>query len=228
MMNKWKHWLSYVWDIQVDFRSSEYNPDLIVYLSQGRYQLCTKEAIYSHEDKYYNFRKILRRYVNYDGLKGKKVLILGLGLGSIPILLDQLDPGQWDITAVEIDEEVINLAQVYGFPKIQSPISVVSADAAVYVKICQDFFDLICVDIFVGEHTPQKFRTLSFLETLDAMTNPGGMVIYNTLANTSEDRKASKDFYQQVFKKIYPSSKSINAHRNYMLLSHQPSMNQAG
>jgi len=213
-------WASYLWDVQVDYRSSEYNPDLIVYMSQGRYQLCTDRAIYSHEDKYHNFTKILRDDVDYDRLKGNKVLILGLGLGSIPILLDQIKCGHWDMTAVEIDEEVIELALLYGYPKIESRINAITADAAIYVELCEEKYDLICVDVFVGEHTPQKFRTPGFLQTLQSLTSTDGLVIYNTLAFSEEDKKHSKAYYDEVFQPSYPDSRCINAHRNYMLLSY--------
>ena len=213
-------WFSYLWDVQIDYRSSEYNPDLIVYMSQGRYQLCTDRAIYSHEDKYHNFTKILREEVDYDKLNGNKVLILGLGLGSVPILLDQIKLGHWNITAVEIDEEVIELALLYGYPKIDSQMHSITADAAVYVDLCQEKFDLICVDVFVGEHTPHKFRTPQFLESLQGLSNPNGLVIYNTLAFTEEDRKLSKAYYNEVFLPAYPHSRCINAHKNYMLLSY--------
>lgn len=220
MISLFKRWLSYFWDIEVAYRSSEYNPDLIVFLSQGRYQLCTNNAIYSHEDKYFNFTEVLRNHVDYDRLLGNRVLVLGLGLGSIPIILDQIAPGTWDITAVEIDEEIIDLARIYGYPKITSQMHTISADAAAYVQICSQSYDLICVDVFVGEHTPQKFRTTDFLDRLASLTAPGGIVIYNTLAFTPEDRNVSREFFDQIFKRTFVDAQCINAHRNYMLLSY--------
>lgn len=214
----WKVALSYVWDIEIDYRSSDYNPDLIVLLSHGRYQLCTSNAIYSYEDKYHNFREILAKHVAYDQLKDNKVLVLGLGLGSVPIIMDKYHPGRWAFTAVEIDEEVCDLAAIYGYPKIISDIDTVITDAHSYVNIVQDSFDIICVDLFVGDNTPNKFRTKDFLLRLQAMTALQGYIIYNTPAFNDDDKVISRVYYDEVFSKTLHGSKLIDAHRNYMLV----------
>lgn len=214
----WKRWLSYLWDIQIDYRSSEYNPDLVVLLSQGRYQLCTDTAVYSYEDKYYNFRKVLEENIDYSSLIGKRVLILGLGLGSIPQILDGVKPGAWEFTAVEIDEQVCELAAIYGYPKILSSIDTVIADAYSYIGSCQESFDIVCVDVFIGADTPQKFRSSRFLDRLPRLLKDGGYIVYNTPAFTEEDKVISESFYEEVFSVSLADSKKIYAHRNYMLL----------
>lgn len=217
---KWKKWLSYIKDIHIESRSSEYNPELHIVLSRGRYQLLTNNAIYSHEDLYDNFAKILQKDLDLSSPDISKVLVLGLGLGSIPIILDKIRPGDWEITAVEIDEEICDLANQYGYPKIQSDIQTVTTDAAVFIDIAYETFDIICVDLFVGDQTPQKFRSEKFLKKLEDRLEPNGLVIYNTLAYTRKDKKLSKEFFKTVFSKSYPTAKSIYAHRNNMLISH--------
>ena len=47
---RWKQWLSYLFEMHIESAASEYNPHLYVSMKQGRYQLCTANAIYSYED----------------------------------------------------------------------------------------------------------------------------------------------------------------------------------
>lgn len=219
---KWKIWLSYLWDIHIESRSSEYNPQLIIELSKGRYQLCTESAIYSHEDLYKNFAEVLAQTLNLKKAEVQNVLVLGLGLGSIPIILDQINPGTWNITAVEIDEEVAALANEYAFDKISSTIDTIITDAAIYIQMAQEeSFDLICVDLFIGENTPQKFKTVSFLKSLHNMLTPKGIIIYNTLAFTKKDKEISQMFFDETFKVVFPAGQKVDAHRNYMLINNK-------
>ena len=201
--------------------SSDYNPELHVLLSKGRYQLVTDKAIYSHEDLYDNFGEILCNRLDLTKRDDIKVLVLGLGLGSIPIILDQIRPGQYDITAVEIDEVICELAATYAYHKIKSPINTVIGDAYDIVGQMNDSFDLICVDLFVGEHTPQKFRSADFLQKLANLLNSDGVVIYNTLGYTKTDKAESASFFNKQFKSVFVEAESIYAHRNYMLISNR-------
>lgn len=214
-----KRLLSYLWDIQIDYRASEINGDLIVFLSKGRYQLCTVNAIYSFEDRYDNFGNIFRKEFNYSLLKGNKVLVLGLGLGSVPITLDMVKPGQWDFTAVEIDEAVCELAALYGYPKIKSPIDTRVGDALVFVKTNQEQYDLICLDLFIDDIMPEASMEVSFLEDLKTTLAPGGVIIANTLAFTEEHRVKSEAFFKEKFKAVFPEAKLKYTHLNNMLIS---------
>ncbi len=218
-MNIFQKYLSFLWDIRIEERSSPYNPLLVVFIAQGRYQLCTADAIYSHDDKYYNFKEILINQINYNQLPGKKALVLGLGMASIPIILDQLYPGEWEITGVEIDEEIIDLASTYSLPNINSQVNTIQANAEVYVELCHERFDMICIDLFIGQKTPEVFRSMSFLESVAGLLNEGGIVIYNTIAFTKEDLALSESFYNDVFRHVFPQGRSIPAHKNLMLLN---------
>lgn len=207
-------------DIHIESRSSEYNPELHIVLSKGRYQLLTDGAIYSHEDMYDNFAEILEKKLDLKPRDVSKVLLLGLGLGSIPIILDKIKPGEWEITAVEIDDEICDLANIYGYPKILSDIQTITTDAAIFMDVTAETYDLICVDLFIGDKTPQKFQTQKFLTKLKNHLEPDGLVVYNTLAYTKSDHELSKEFYQNIFLPVFEKSVSIKAHRNNMLISH--------
>ncbi len=215
---RWKHWLSYFMEQHVESISSEYNPHLYVSLSNGRYQLCTANAIYSFEDRYDNYRKAFSR-VELKQLPGKEVLILGLGLGSIPIMLEKIFDQELYYTAVEIDEAVIELASKYALPEIMSPVELVCADALAYVAQHPANYDLICMDVFLDDIVPESFEKENFLEGLKVMLNPGGLLLFNRLAATAKDKMESKQFFEESFLKVFPAGAYLDVGGNYMLVN---------
>jgi len=221
MIGYLRHLFSYFFDIQIDYRSSEINDDLIVFLSKGRYQLCSANAIYSFEDRYDNFGNIFRDHLDLDLIKGNKVLVLGLGLGSVPIILDRIKKAAWDFTTVEIDEAVCELASLYGYPKIFSPIDTVIADAVIYMEACEEKFDLICVDLFVDDIMPTTALEIVFLNNLKRCLNEGGVVVSNTLAYTEDHQLKSQSFFDERYRAVFPDASLIHTHLNYMLVSEQ-------
>lgn len=219
MKDRIQRLLSYLWDIQIDYRHSNINDDLIVLLCKGRYQLCSPNAIYSYEDKYANFSNVFNHHLDFTKWQGEKVLLLGLGLGSIAVTLDQLYPHRWTFTGVEIDEAVVELAALYGYPKILSPINTVIGDAISYMSRSDDIYDLICIDLFIDDVMPEESQRLSFLDDIKRGLSPDGLVIANTLAFTEEHKSRSKKFFDEVFKEVFPKGVLIKTHVNYMLVN---------
>jgi len=219
MKDRIKHWLSYLWDVQIDYRHSEINDDLIVMLCKGRYQLCSANAIYSYEDKYANFSNLFRDHLRLDNWNGSDVLLLGLGLGSIPVTLDQLYPKRWSFTAVEIDPAVCELASIYGYPKIVSPIQTIVGDAVNFMTAHEEDYDMICVDLFIDDVMPEHSKSADFLEEVKRSLRPGGILITNNLAFTKEHQKQSQDFFDNVFREVFPKGKIIKTHVNFMMIN---------
>ncbi len=215
----WKKLLSYFIELHQESTSSEYNPHLYVSLRRGRYQLCTANAVYSYEDLYDNFSRAFNR-LDLDQLPGKKVLILGLGLGSIPLILERLQKRSFNYTAVEIDEEVIYLAHKYILTHLHSPMEIITANALAFIAQCQDTFDLITMDIFLDDTIPESFESMDFLMKLKQMTNPGGLIMYNRLANKKEDIQKTTRFFNGPFKQVFPHSSYLEVSGNRMLINH--------
>ena len=215
---KWKRWLSYLTELHIESTSSKYNPHLYVSLSKGRYQLCTANAIYSYEDYYDNYRKAFTR-VDLDQLPGKEVLILGFGLGSIPFMLEKLFEYELHYTAVEVDEAVIGLASKYALPEIDASIELICTDALIYVAQQPATFDMICMDVYLDDVVPDAFEQEEFLSGLKNMLNPNGLLLFNRLAATQEDKDKSKQFYVQRFLPVFPLGAYIDVGGNYMLFN---------
>jgi len=212
----WKRLLSYLTEIHVETSGSEINPQLHVSLVKGRYQLCTENAIYSYGDLYDNFCQAFDS-IDFDQVKIQKVLILGFGLGSIPVILEQRFTERFHYTAVEIDEAVLDLANRYTMPDIHSPVEFYCTDAIAYVRQCQEQFDMINVDVFLDDTIPEALEQVDFLSQLDSILAPNGLILYNRLAFTSEDVKNARTFYEQKFEAVFPNGTFLEVKGNWIL-----------
>ena len=216
---RYRHWLSYLTEQVLETASSEHNDYLHVSLVSGRLQLVAEDAIYSFGDYYLNFRKVFERF-DFERLPLRaNVLILGLGLGSIPELLEKYIGVEYNYVAVEIDPVIIELAADYSLPALASPIEVVQADALAFLQLDARRYDLICVDVFQDATIPEHLCGPEFLTLLQDSLTPGGAVIYNRLADTLANRTAAKAYYEDHFQKAFPEGWLMNTGGNYMLIS---------
>jgi len=214
----WKRIWSYIKEVSIEQRSSEHNADIELLLVKGRLQLCCNDAIYSYDDLYDNFAVCFEQ-MHLDTPEIHEVLILGLGLGSIPYLLEKIEGKNYDYTAIEIDEEIISLASEYALPRLQSSIEVVCADAESYVMQSDRQWDMITMDIFQGLAIPERMLELFFMEELKELLAPGGVLIMNCMAETKEAREKSQLFFNEIFSAVFPASTLIMVKGNFMLIS---------
>lgn len=219
----WKICLSYLTDVYIESSSSELNEELHVILSKGRLQLCSANAIYSFEDLYKNFA-LLFEQIDLSYLKENKVLILGFGLGSIPILLEKNSDKVIQYIGIEKDEEVIYLANKYILPKIKGSIQLISTDAMSFVQNCQEKFELILIDVFIDDVIPSELLTTNFLSKVNSIAAEDSMVIMNTLANEPANKAKSVHFFDNVFKQVFKEAKALTLHKNLMLLSNSQNL----
>ena len=211
-----KKTLSYVKDILLEKTSSEYNDTLEVYLSQGRYQLCTSGAVYSYEDKYVNFLNTFNS-LDWDKLNIERVLVLGLGLASVPQMLEQRFDKDFEYYAVEIDPEIIRLANKYILSDLKSPIQIFEMDAEIFVEISDEMFDMIIIDIFDNNVVPEKFESKEFLQKTAQLLSDEGIVLFNRLNINDKTYQKTMDYNEKVFKEIFPFAKSIFIKDNIIL-----------
>jgi spermidine synthase len=212
----WQYLLSYFTEVNLETSSSIYNEVLEVNLVKGRYQLCTEEAIYSFADKYDNFKLTFEK-MNAKSLDFENVLLLGFGLGSVPYMLEKLFNKTCSVTGVEIDEEVIYLASKYVLPELKSEINLIQADALAYIMLSTNKYDFIIMDVFQSDVIPDVFEDMDFLNQVKELLTDEGIFMYNRLAYTEDDKKISKTFFNNNFKKCFPDAYLLEVKGNYML-----------
>jgi spermidine synthase len=215
----WLRAWSYVRPVLLEQTGSDLNPVLEVTLDKGRYMLCSENAVYSYEDLYDNFADSFRR-LPLDAMPIEEVLVLGMGLGSIPQILEQTLHKKYYYTCIEADEEVMLLAEKYVLHELQSGIDVVCADAADWVWVTEQTFDMICVDVFVDAVTPSDFRDPEFLARINDLLNPQGVVLYNCLAYNAADIAAAQAFYTDTFAAAFANSEVFELRANLMLIGY--------
>lgn len=213
---KLKRYLSYLYDVRLESTSSDHNEELHVILSRGRHQLCTANAIYSYDDLYDNYRRAFD-LIKIHHRRIDRVLILGLGLGSVPFMLEKRFQCDAHYTAVEIDEEVVRLANKYSLAGLKSPVETVIADAHSYILQNNEEYDLVCMDVFVDDIVPSKFQTEQFLQSLKSSLGEEGILLFNRLYRTKKDRKATNEFFQGPFKKVFSEGAHLDVRGNWML-----------
>ncbi|MFT5382823.1 MAG: spermidine synthase [Saprospiraceae bacterium] len=213
----WKRLLSYIFELHLESTSSEYNPHLHVSLRDGRYQLSTANAIYSFEDLYDNFTVAFQQ-IDLNKISGTNVLLLGFGLASVPIILEKQFHKKYHFTGVEIDEEVLYLANKYALDDLTSRFNLICADAYPFVLQCEEQFDLVIMDVFFDDVIPEQFESEIFLDRLKSLTAPGGLLMYNRLAFNKRDIAATKSFYENTFSKVFKDGTFLEVKGNWMLL----------
>lgn len=134
----------------------------------------------------------------------KRILILGLGGGTLPMALDELLP-EAQIDVVEIDPAVIRVAREF-FAYAPSPrVDVYAQDGRVFVKRAAqrgETYDLIMLDAFNGEYIPEHLMTREFLEEVRALMGKDSVLAANTFS-ISDLYEAESATYAAVFGEFF-------------------------
>ena len=214
-MSNLHRWLSYLTELHVETADSELSPHLYVSIRNGRYQLSTHNAVYSYADKYDNFRRSFEQ-MDLDALPGERVLLLGFGLGSIPFMLERRFEKIYDYTGVELDPAVIYLASKYTLPDLESRIELVQADAALFLEMREETYDLICMDVFLDQKVPRNMETREFLQLLHDRLNPGGTLLYNRIAVKPSDQAKNRQVLGRM-RRVFPVADYFDVKTNWVL-----------
>ena len=106
-------------------------------------------------------------------------LVLGLGAGIVPM---RLAGRGVEVETVEIDPASLAAATRYfGFDPAR--VRVLLADARTQLKRCRRGHDLVVVDLFHGDGTPDYLITRDFFADLKRCLEPDGIAVFNTFAD---------------------------------------------
>lgn len=207
--------MSHVTEIRLEETHSSYHDLLVVNLVHGRCQLCCEKAIYSFDDKYDNYRLAFEA-LNFEEYQWTNVLVLGLGLAAVPYMLEVIFDKKMHYTAIELDEVVAELAHRYTLSDLDSPTEVVIADAYQYMLMNQAKYDIIVMDVFAEDVIPAKFQTPKFYEALKNGLSENGVLLYNRLATTDEDKRENSVFLE-TFKQVFPTGDYMAVEQNWIV-----------
>ncbi|MFA6261573.1 MAG: fused MFS/spermidine synthase [Bacteroidia bacterium] len=177
-----KRLLSYIIPIRLKKYQSHINGLLEVNLTNGKLTLDSTVSNYS----YGSLQKVLRRGLKEMGdlSQFKNILLLGLGGGSVIKTLRNELACQAEITAVDIDSAMLKIAEVDFQIGQYAEIKLKEADAAIFITETTEKYDLIIVDIFIGDTVPDVFTKPSFIHQLITHLTAHGHVLFNTMRNS--------------------------------------------
>ncbi len=161
-----------------------HNRKLKLVLKDGKKLLNTKNTNYS----YGSLVKVLEYGLDRIPFTGiSSILLLGMGGGSIIKSLRKKYNCQAPITAVEIDQVVINIARNEFGIAANDKLKIHCMDAWDFVTQCNAQFDLIIVDIFIDLHVPSKFYKTEFWKMLGKNLNKNAFILFNAGIDMSEE-----------------------------------------
>jgi spermidine synthase len=109
----------------------------------------------------------------------RSALVLGLGAGVVPM---QLARRGVTVDVVEIDPASPRVArEFFGFDPTK--VRVHHADARTFLRGCPQRFDVVIVDLFHGDGTPDYLVTREFFRDLRNCLADRGVAVFNTFAD---------------------------------------------
>ena len=134
----------------------------------------------------------------------RKILIIGLGGGTLPSALQKIIP-QATIDVVELDPSVVSVARrFFGFSQGKE-ISVFIEDGRVFVKRAQKQgkqYDLVILDAFDHLYVPEHMLTREYLQEVKSLLGKDGVIAANTFSS-SKLYNAESATYASVFGPFY-------------------------
>jgi spermidine synthase len=114
----------------------------------------------------------------------QQVLVLGLGAGMAPA---RLAARGVHTEIVEIDPASLQAAQRF-FALDESKTPVYQTDARTFVQRCPRGYDVIVVDLFHGDGTPDYLITREFFRDLKRCLGATGVAVFNTFADLRDTK----------------------------------------
>lgn len=198
-----KKLFSFLLPVTIFKQNSTLSKTLEVTWTDGKLVLDSENTNYS----YGNLQRILRkglRIIGFEKIKSmQKILVLGVAGGSvIRTLVDEIKfEGQ--ITGVEIDKNIIDIANTY-FQLNEIPnLEIIFDDASKFVLKTTETFDLIIIDVFQDTKMPDFLFEFFFINKICFLLNPKGHILFNTMLLNKQQRELNLDYVKNFDPKKY-------------------------
>jgi spermidine synthase len=158
----------------------------------------------------------------------KKMLIIGVGGGSIPKKVQKEFPNM-EIDAVEIDPEVIKIAKDHFNIKEGKNLRLHALDGRLFLTRTQNQYDIILLDAYFTDAIPFHLTTREFFELAQKKLTPNGIIVANLIsAVTGPSGKIVRAFVRtqrQIFPQTYvfaarrPDNVSLDTIQNVIVVA---------
>lgn len=214
-----KKWFSYFIPINIYRKKSALSKNLEINWNNGELVLDSQNTNYS----YGSLQRILRKGLHTIGFEKvrqmESILILGVAGGSvIKTLINEI--GYMNkITGVEIDAEIIQIANEYfGLDQIPN-LEIAIDDAFEFVLKTKEKYDLIIIDIFQDTTMPNFLFEKFFINRIGFLLNVDGIMLFNTMILTAADEKRNEQYATEFDPEKFKLTKipRVEAHNELLL-----------
>lgn len=112
----------------------------------------------------------------------RSALVLGLGAGMVPMALARTGV---QVEVVDIDPVAPYVARTF-FSFDPARVRTHEADARTFLRQCEKRYDVVVIDLFHGDGTPDYLITREFFADLRGCLAPGGVAVFNTFADLTQ------------------------------------------
>lgn len=190
--------LSYILPIKIFKTKSKLSKTIEVTWVNGELVMDSENTNYS----YGSLQRILRKGLNHFGFekiaKMNNTLILGVAGGSvIKTLVDEIHfEGQ--ITGVDIDPNIIKIANDYFKLDEIKNLNIIIDDAFEFVLKTKERYDLIIIDIFQDTTMPNFLFEKFFINRICFLLQSKGVVLFNTMCLSDADNLRNQNLIDEL------------------------------
>ncbi|HLP10780.1 MAG TPA: fused MFS/spermidine synthase [Flavobacteriales bacterium] len=171
------------------------------------------------EERYFRYVYKIAEALDTLAGKNKKILLLGLGGGSVA---NYLSSKGFKIEVCELDARMYDMAQNYF--GLSNKVKVTIDDARHFINVCEKKYDVIIFDTFKGEEAPNHVLTTESLQKIKVMLNPGGLVFVNSFGFWKKKRGRGmrsiyKTFEESGFSTIIQPTHPAEEERNLLFMA---------
>ena len=202
-----KKLLSYLIPVTILKQKSTLSQTLEVTWTDGKLLLDSENTNYSYGNLQIILRKGLK-IIGFETIKSmQSILVLGVAGGSvIRTLVDEINfKGQ--ITGVDIDKAIIDIANTYFHLGDIPNLEIIIDDASEFVLKTNKKFDLIIIDIFQDTKMPDFLFEFFFINRICYLLKPRGHILFNTMLLNNKQKQLNLDYVKNFDSKKYNVTK---------------------
>ncbi len=195
--------LSYFIPINIFKKKSKLSKSIEVTWNNGELVIDSENTNYS----YGSLQRILKLGLKNIGFnkisKMEHILVLGVAGGSVIKTLVEDIRYKGKITGVEIDPEIIKLANQYFNLKEIPQLTIVIDDAFEFVLKTKDKYDLIIVDVFQDTRMPNFLYESFFTDKICSLLRSKGFILFNTMLLDKKQNLLNETYISSFIKENF-------------------------
>lgn len=195
------NWVSYLFPQTLLITGSSYNRLIRVNLERGKPKLLVNGARESGEFIRGLWTYAFSRLALPEEKNVQSILVVGVAGGTVIHMLRKRYP-KASITGIDIDQTMIDIGQKYFGLSRMPKLTLVCEDAQTYVKRkTAKKYDLIVLDIYIGEVLPDFLITPSFHGSVKTLLGKDGRLCINYEHALGYGKKA--EMLERLLSRLY-------------------------